>query len=174
MITNFIFGTPGPDVINTSSASTGVMGFPLSNLATAVGDRIDGAAGNDVLDGGGGDDLLVGGLDADILVGGAGADTFQFNSVNESPFGINIKHDAISDFNPLDGDKIDLSGIDADTGLPGDQAFLPSQLDFDPITGTQLAYLNVNGVTEITPDLEIEISTVGLPITFDPLDDVAV
>jgi Ca2+-binding RTX toxin-like protein len=166
---NFIFGTPGPDVITTTSASTGVVGFP-SNLATAVEDRIDGGGSADVLDGGGGDDSLVGGLGADTLLGGAGADTFEFNFVNESPFGIG--YDTISDFNPLEGDKIDLSGIDADTGLSGNQAFLPSQLDFDPITGTQLAYLNVNGVTEITPDLQIQISTVGIPINADlPLGD---
>jgi len=90
--------------------------------------------------------------------------------VNESPFGIG--YDTISDFNPVERDTIDLSFIDADTGLPEDQAFLPSQLYFDPITGTQLAYLNVNGVTEIKPDLQIQISTVGLPITFDPLESM--
>jgi Ca2+-binding RTX toxin-like protein len=168
-MTNFIFGTPGPDVINTNSASQGVIGIP-SQTATAGEDRMDGGGGNDVLDGGGGDDTLVGGLGADTLLGGAGKDTFQFSSVNESPFGIG--YDTISDFNPVEGDKIDLSGIDADTGIPGDQAFLPSQLKFDPVTGTQLAYLNVNGVTEITPDLQIQISTVGIPInSFAPLED---
>ena len=50
-IMNFIFGTPGPDVITTSSGSIGVMGFP-SKLATADVDRIDGGGGSDVLDGG--------------------------------------------------------------------------------------------------------------------------
>jgi hypothetical protein len=89
--------------------------------------------------------------------------------VNESPFGIG--YDTISDFNPVERDTIDLSGIDADTGLLGDQAFLPSQLNFNPITGTLLAYLNVNGVTEITPDLQIQISTVGIPIEKDQLED---
>jgi Ca2+-binding RTX toxin-like protein len=168
---NYIFGTPGPDVITTSSASTGVVGFP-SNLATAGDDRIDGGDGNDVLDGGTGDDILVGGLGQDTLLGGAGKDTFEFNSVNESP--AVTGYDTISDFNPLEGDTINLKPIDADTGLPGDQAFLPSQLKFDPVTGTQLAYLNVSGVTQLTPALEIHIATVGIPIQkFQPLEDQA-
>ncbi|SFH23990.1 type I secretion C-terminal target domain (VC_A0849 subclass) [Nitrosospira sp. Nsp14] len=159
---NFIFGTPGSDVITTSSASTGVLGFP-SKLTTADSDRIDGGDGKDVLDGGGGDDTLLGGLGADTLLGGAGKDTFQFDSVNESPYAI-TGYDTISDFNPLEGDAIDLTRIDADTGLLGDQAFLPNQLVFDPITGMQNAYLNVNGVTDPLPALQIQIVSVGISI----------
>ena len=80
-----------------------------------------GLAGNDSLSGGGGDDLLTGGRGVDTVTGLTGADRFIFAALTDlsgppGPF------DTITDFHAFEGDKIDLSGIDAKTGT-GNQAF---------------------------------------------------
>ncbi|MCW1381577.1 hypothetical protein OLX02_01950 [Novosphingobium sp. KCTC 2891] len=53
--------------------------------------------------------MLSGGVGADSLNGGSGAD---FRTM-----------DMIRDFNRIDGDRIDLSVLDANRGVTGDQAF---------------------------------------------------
>jgi Ca2+-binding RTX toxin-like protein len=81
-------------------------------------DYLNGGDGNDNVDGEGGKDTIVGALGRDKLTGDGGKDIFKFNAIGESAVG--KKHDVITDFK---GDKIDLSFIDADTALAGDQAF---------------------------------------------------
>ncbi|MFI3217332.1 MAG: type I secretion C-terminal target domain-containing protein [Methylococcales bacterium] len=90
----------------------------LSGLAG--NDTLDGALGNDVLNGGVGNDVLIGGAGKDKLTGGAGADTFKFASSNESTF---WSMDTITDFKHAQGDKIDLSAIDSNANVAGDQGF---------------------------------------------------
>ena len=77
-----------------------------------------GGGGNDVLTGGALSDSIYGGLRGDTLTGGGGNDTFLYRSVLDSN---STERDGIQDFSA--GDKIDLSYIDADTTLAGDQAF---------------------------------------------------
>ncbi|MCX7084996.1 MAG: VCBS domain-containing protein [Methylococcales bacterium] len=89
--------------------------------ALAGNDTIDGLDGNDTLQGGAGNDLLVGGLGTDFLTGGKGKDIFKFNSSVECR--TENGRDSITDFTPKQGDKIDLSSIDADTLKDADQAF---------------------------------------------------
>ncbi|HZG10145.1 MAG TPA: M10 family metallopeptidase C-terminal domain-containing protein [Allosphingosinicella sp.] len=87
----------------------------------ATGDYLAGNAGDDQLFGMGGNDTLVGGAGADQLRGGFGNDTFRFLSASDSAVGA---PDRIVDFNAGGGsDKIDLAGIDANSGVDGDQAF---------------------------------------------------
>lgn len=91
-------------------------------------DDLFGHAGNDSLIGGEGDDQLIGGLGNDLLdgqsgadrmVGGAGADTFRFFSFED---GLRDAPDVIVDF--VRGvDDLDLSGIDANLGVGGNQSF---------------------------------------------------
>src|SRR6185436_385469 len=83
-------------------------------------DSLFGNGGNDTLVGGRGNDLLNGGADRDILVGGAGGDTFQFASAQDSPRGLG---DKITDFSHGQGDKLDLSKIDANIQTPTDDHF---------------------------------------------------
>jgi hypothetical protein len=90
----------------------------LSGLAG--NDTLDGALGDDVLNGGVGNDLLIGSAGKDKLTGGAGADTFKFASANESTF---WNMDTITDFKRAQGDKIDLSAIDSNPNVAGNQAF---------------------------------------------------
>jgi Ca2+-binding RTX toxin-like protein len=75
-------------------------------------DHLWGRTGRDTLDGGAGNDWLEGGSDTDWLTGGAGADRFVFAAVNESAVGL-LRRDVITDFNHAEGDKIDLSNINA-------------------------------------------------------------
>ena len=70
--------------------------------------------------GGAGDDLLSGLTGKDTLTGGDGADRFVFGATADSVVGA---ADTVSDFSIADGDLIDVSGIDAQPLLPGDDAF---------------------------------------------------
>lgn len=81
--------------------------------------RLFGGKGDDTLRGGGQADILHGGLGADMLRGNGGADIFRFDSAAESNA---ASRDHILDFTP-GADKIDLSRIDANSLVAGDQAF---------------------------------------------------
>lgn len=81
--------------------------------------KLYGGAGSDKLQGGGGNDFLSGGAGKDSLTGGKGNDIFDFNTISETSAG--ISRDVINDFSAVD--KIDLSTIDANVGLTGNQAF---------------------------------------------------
>jgi Ca2+-binding RTX toxin-like protein len=88
-------------------------------------DQLFGGGGNDTLDGGLGNDILSGGVGADVLIGEQGADIFKYTSVAESSGAVVngvVQIDDIADFTQGQ-DKIDLSAIDANPALPGDQAF---------------------------------------------------
>jgi subtilisin family serine protease len=82
-------------------------------------DQLIGSAGRDEIWGRGGDDTITGGLGADVLRGGDGADRFIFGSAADSAPN---SRDRILDFST--GDLIDLSRIDANEALAGDQGFL--------------------------------------------------
>lgn len=82
-------------------------------------DHLDGGLGADRLLGGAGSDVLIGGLGADVLTGGSDADRFVFRTADDSTA---AAMDRIVDFRQGE-DLIDLSGIDADRVLAGDQAF---------------------------------------------------
>lgn len=85
-------------------------------------DVIEGGAGNDKLYGEGGNDRITGGLGADVLTGGAGADRFIFTSAKDSTISTSGR-DTIEDFFRGQGDKIDVSAIDARADASGNQAF---------------------------------------------------
>lgn len=89
--------------------------------AVAAFAPIDRGVGEDRLDGGEGDDVLDGGPDRDWLIGGPGADRFVFRDGDFSGSG-GGDGDVILDFTLDEGDRIDLSGLDAVAG-GGDDAF---------------------------------------------------
>jgi Ca2+-binding RTX toxin-like protein len=82
---------------------------------------LSGLGGNDTINGGDGNDTIIGGAGNDVLSGGAGSDTFVV--LQESVGGATLEIDQITDFSTAQGDKLDLSAIDADNGAAGDQAF---------------------------------------------------
>ncbi|MGO1076671.1 calcium-binding protein [Inquilinus sp. CA228] len=90
-------------------------------IGNAVANVLNGYAGADSLNGGGGQDVLDGGAGKDTLTGGADADRFVFSAVGDSVVGAGA--DRIADFVRAQGDKIDLSAIDAVTGVAGNQSF---------------------------------------------------
>ncbi|OWJ66121.1 calcium-binding protein [Inquilinus limosus] len=134
-------GTAGIDKISLSSSADalGIGGLQASVAIqhSEAGDRllISAGDGDDVinaaavaagkisltLSGGAGNDKLVGSAGTDTFLGGAGTDRFQFNLVSDSVVG--PKADRIADFRHAQGDRIDLSVIDANTGAAGNQAF---------------------------------------------------
>ncbi len=65
--------------------------------------------------------MLRGGAGKDTLTGGIGGDRFVFAATGDSVTGANA--DRITDFSRAQGDRIDLSAIDANTGAAGNQAF---------------------------------------------------
>lgn len=93
-------------------------------------DTLYGNEGSDLLHGGSGRDKLIGGGGEDVLKGGRGADRFVFESISDSSVG---EADMIVDFK-RGKDRIDLSPIDANTILDGDQSFVYSERRF--FTGT--------------------------------------
>ena len=96
------------EVENLFNGSVNAFTGTGNNLAN----RITGNAGNDT---------LIGGLGNDTLIGGAGADTFAYLTLADS--GITAaSRDVITDF--VNGtDRIDLSGIDANSTVIGNNAF---------------------------------------------------
>ena len=74
----------------------------------------------DRLSGGAGNDTLLGGKVKDVLIGDAGADRFVFASAKDTVVG--SKRDVVV-FSRAEGDRIDLSAIDASTRASGDQSF---------------------------------------------------
>lgn len=125
-----IWGGRGNDLLRGGTGADTLHGGPGSDRLLGDGgndllygdtgrDALFGGPGDDRLFGGGGPDRLVGGWGADILSGGPGRDVFVFADPGHA--GAGKDRDRILDFGP--GDRIDLSGIDADPTMPGDQAF---------------------------------------------------
>ena len=91
-------------------------------VGTAGANRLAGLDGDDKLFGDLGSDTLLGGFGADRLVGGQGADRFVFTRDDESDPGSGHR-DVITDFSHAQGDRIDVSGVDAVAATIGDEAF---------------------------------------------------
>lgn len=147
---------------STAAAAT-LNGNELGNTiqANSNTDTIDGGAGNDRLFGGGGNDTLIGGagndalkgdVGTDTLLGGLGADTFVYN---DGEFGGLSAPTAerIADFSHAEGDRIDVSLVDANSALAGDQTF--AFLGTGAFSGTagQLRYQQISGNTYVQGDL---------------------
>lgn len=132
----------GDSVINKGQINGHVNLGGGNDIYDGNGGRVNGwfwgDAGNDTLSGGASADLIYGGVGNDRITGrggrddlwgddtatlavNAGKDTFDFNAISESGTTAS-KRDIIRDFNNGD-DRIDLSTIDANTTIAGNQAF---------------------------------------------------
>jgi len=162
--------TPYFTISVSDLADNFITGTSASNrlVGTDGGDFISGLGGRDILLGGNGDDILVGGAGTDQQTGGAGHDTFRFTAPSDSARG--GSRDSVLDFNQdtldtLNFDLVDLSQIDANANLAGDQSFaFIGSAGFDRIAG-QLRFANgilagdVNG--DGRADFEIALTLVG-------------
>lgn len=143
-----------------------IIGTGANNVLSGMdgNDTLNSGYGNDLLDGGNGDDLLIGGAGADALIGGLGTDIFKYNSVNDSPAGAG--RDVLLDFQggAAIGDRIDLSLIDANTLVVGNQAF--TYIGSTAFTGAgQLRYADgtLSGSTDADAAPEFQIQLLGGP-----------
>jgi Ca2+-binding RTX toxin-like protein len=140
-----LVGGSGNDTL-TGNDATNVISGGVGN------DVLRGGGGVDYLDGGAGNDVLIGGAGRDFLIGGAGADIFRWESLADSG-GFARSCDLVWDFSRTEGDILDLSALDANAGLAGDQAFtLIGAAAFSGAAG-QLRFLSVSGNTRIEADV---------------------
>jgi Ca2+-binding RTX toxin-like protein len=129
---------PGVDTVSYEHAAAGVtVSLALTTAQNTIAAGIDtltafenltgsshddvltGNSAANVLTGGDGNDILNGGSGADTLIGGLGNDTFVFKVLADSS---PAAPDTIDDF--IHGsDKIDLSALDANLSVAGNQAF---------------------------------------------------
>ncbi len=100
---------------DTDTAKRGDGNDTLTGIEGAIG-----GGGRDRFWGDSGDNWFQGGKGKDTFTGGDGQDLYDYNLTTASRPGSG--RDVITDFHHLT-DKIDLSGIDADTTTAGDQAF---------------------------------------------------
>jgi Ca2+-binding RTX toxin-like protein len=116
-----------------------------------AGDSLTGDAGSNFLAGYEGNDTLHGGAGTDTLAGGSGADRFVFASIGDSAGDADA--DVITDFGWMQGDRIDLSLIDADTSTAGNQAF--TFIGSGPYTSVagQLRFSQSEGRTTVEGDV---------------------
>ena len=159
-------GTSGDDVMSgTGGADTMYGQAGDDEIAAGEGaDSIFGGADDDTISGDGGNDTINGGMGRDDLTGGAGADTFRFYLASESTL---IDFDRIRDFKAAEGDKIDLSLIDANTLLGDNNAFtlagsftgVAGQLIYGTTASGYLVQGDVNG--DAVADIAIEVRLVG-------------
>ncbi len=165
---------PTPITLIVAPATSSIIKGTSSDdflTGTDSDNKILGLAGNDTLTGGLGNDTLNGGAGKDLLVGGTGADIFVFNIDSKNT------RDTFSDFFHQEGDKIDLSIIDANATKTGDQAFTKldigatfsgkfttaGQLFFD--TTTHILWGNVD--TKASADFSIQLNGVSSLVVGD-------
>ena len=138
----------------------------ISKKASIADDELTGNSKANKLSGGAGNDTLIGGLGKDTLTGGVGSDIFKFNAVNDTA-AITKNADTITDFKSSEKDKIDLSAIDANSKLIGNQAFkFVSGTQFDSNLIGQIYFnskdQNVYGTTSADNKLEFIIHLTGV------------
>jgi Ca2+-binding RTX toxin-like protein len=112
-----IIGSGFDDTLNFSTLTTAITVEGRSG-----DDQITGGSGDDTLIGGAGNDWLNGGAGDDTVTGGTGADTFYYLTLSQGG-------DRIIDFDPSQGDVIDLAQLDSDPSTEGvqDWSFVGSE-----------------------------------------------
>ena len=175
-----VVGFDGNDLLDGGAGSdTAAFGAPVSaDLAsgTAQGsyvgsdrlvgiENLQGANGDDRLAGDGGANALKGGMGADVLEGRGGADRFVYDQTYESRA---AAPDLILDFSRKQGDRIDLSGIDANEWGPGDPAFQFVGQDAFTDVG-QVRFFKAGGDTVVEANTTAATAGAELTIVLDSL-----
>jgi Ca2+-binding RTX toxin-like protein len=159
----------------TTAQSTGGAGIDtLINFEGVIGsefaDVLMGRSGDDRLLGGRGNDVLDGGLGADLLIGGRGRDkshtggadgvrdTVRFTSLLESGV-TSATRDQVQGFVRRQ-DKIDLSPIDANPLVSGNQAFKVVSAFTSAPGEVRLAHFGTNTLIQIDGDRDTGIDMV--------------
>lgn len=144
----------GVEGVQGSRQADRIIGDANANhlLGWAGDDRLSGGAGDDDLAGGDGNDVLAGGAGNDVLYGGAGADRFVFGA---DILGSTLTaSDRIADFSHDEGDRINLTAIDANTLTAADDAFrFIGTKAFTGVAG-QVRYYFLDGNTIVEGDVD--------------------
>ncbi|HRO12491.1 calcium-binding protein [Amaricoccus sp.] len=131
-LANYIEGNSGNNTLNGLGGNDEIRGKGGNDIVIggAGNDVLFGGPGRDTLRGQAGNDWLTGAEDPDILIGGLGNDTFDFDSASWStPAARDIIRagDGATAFQGVGvagGDRIDLSGIDANAASGANEAFI--------------------------------------------------
>ncbi|MGD1704754.1 transporter substrate-binding domain-containing protein [Dapis sp. BLCC M229] len=181
-------GNAGDDIIAGGSENDTIKGGQGNDQlqGDAGDDQLEGNSGNDVIRGGtgndvlegnndndwllgeAGEDILIGGKGVDLLNGGEGADVFYFQAPNEGG-------DLIVDFDPTQGDKIQVSASGFNTDSLEDFSILAGTLYYKQ---QELALLQNNGQTynhfgnladiiEIVSEPEQQTAATGTEVSVD-------
>ena len=145
-------------------AGTATLGLEVDSLVSIenligskFSDSLTGGLGGNMLDGGRGKDLIIGGIGADHLTGGAGNDVFRYLTLGDSAL---AAMDLITDLGGKD--RIDLSALDADANIAGDQSFLQVA-----------AFTGAAGQLRLTFDAGAQQTTLAVDVNGDGLADFA-
>ena len=165
----------GNNTVTATGGSHHITSGAGNDTITATGSDtvVFSGGGNDTITTGAGNDMITGGAGADIMTGGTGADTFIFTALGDLGIGAGYR-DIITDF--LSGtDRIDFTGIDANTNVAGDQAFtmmginafsgVAGQLRYDVVGANTIFQGDVNGDGVV--DFELQLTGAH---TFAPTD----
>ena len=132
LLADQIYGGSGADDLSGNGGNDIIVG-------RADNDTLNGGAGNDTISGDEGNDRIDGGAGQDTMRGGTGGDTFVI-----SADALGAINDLIVDFNPGQGDQIDLSEL-----LTGISA------------GTNLETAGYVSVTQVGADAELKVDVDG-------------
>jgi Ca2+-binding RTX toxin-like protein len=184
-----LYGGLGADVLRGGNGDDLLFGDVYSDrtheitvplLTTGTNAGLPTVSHEDVLLGGAGNDTLVGGYGADLMDGGTGADEFSVRNLNESTL---AAPDVILNFNGpavaaaallglasyatlgAEGDRIDVSEIDAVAGVTANEAFTfigtaafsaAGQLRYQTAGAVTLIEGNVN--SDLAADFRIQVN----------------
>lgn len=120
-----------------------------------VSDRLYGRAGDDTLLGGTGADALYGGIGADVMTGGEDEgrrDRYIYFSSSESGVGAGNR-DIVTDF-VVDEDRIEITRLDANTNISGNNSF--NFIGDENLSGTagELGYRHESAQTIVQADFD--------------------
>ncbi len=189
-----IYGDAGNDQVWAGGGDDTVYGGTGNEIhlsGQSGNDTLYGDAGTDYLAGGSGNDILYGGTEndrlsgtdgLDRLFGQGGTDTFDYDAVSHSPVGTTLR-DVVGDFTGVGGstrtEAIDLSTIDANTSVSGNQAFTfrgtgafsaPGQVRVQASGTTEtLIQANVTGTSGAEMEILVADGT-ALPTAWNALD----
>jgi Ca2+-binding RTX toxin-like protein len=159
---SLLYGEAGNDTLHGGLGDDEIYGGQDNDLLYGEEgeDYLQGYWGNDTLYGGDGDDHLTGDAGLDKLYGGEGADSFVFmhRDLRFSMLGETLQRDTIFDFNPDDGDVIDLSAIDADATTIGQFEAFTWAARFTKVAGQAVLAWNA---TANTTTLKLDVDGDG-------------
>ena len=153
------------------ASGTAASAAPVGSDRLSGIENLEGTSYADRLAGDGGANALKGAQGADVLEGRGGADRFVYGQNNDS---YQMYHsspgapDRILDFSSKQGDRIDLSAVDANAQVTGDQAFQFIGQDAFTAAG-QVRFFKAAGDTVVEVNTDNAAAGAEMRIEIDPV-----